>query len=391
MSVPFDLPQQPRILVVVLRRLGDVLLTTPLIRTLRRGFPQAKLEVLAFRGSDRILRGNPDIDRVLTVAERPRGGELLKLVGGLFRRYDLVISTQAGDRPAFMSLFASGRRVGLVTAKGSGSWWKRGLYRPAVVSDADGHRVEDLLRLTDALGLRRYPDLVCPEGGTADGVAPAGPYAVIHANPMYRYKRWSDAGWRGLARGLAERGLTVVATEGRDPEERAYVDRIWRDSPVPVVREHGLLDWAGLTALLKGASVYFGPDTSVTHLAAGSGCPTIALFGPTSPRLTGPWPVGGLERPWDHSGTVQRRGNVHVVQNPLPCLPCERLGCERHLDSPSICLEELTSEQVLSVTDRVLSAMGQAPSPSVRPGPAADRVLQGPVGGGTAGQIQLDQ
>ena len=59
-----DLPERPRILVVTLRRLGDVLLTTPLVRTIRRGFPQARLEVLVFRGSERILKGNPDIDNV---------------------------------------------------------------------------------------------------------------------------------------------------------------------------------------------------------------------------------------------------------------------------------------------------------------------------------------
>jgi len=44
----------------------------------------------------------------------------------------------------------------------------------------------------------------------------------------------------------------------------------------------------------QGARLYVGPDTSVTHLAAASGCPTIALFGPTDPRLWGPWPEHGL-------------------------------------------------------------------------------------------------
>ena len=66
-----DLPARPRILVITLRRLGDVLLTTPLIRSIRRGFREAVLDVLVFRGSDAILRGNPDIDNVMTMAEQP--------------------------------------------------------------------------------------------------------------------------------------------------------------------------------------------------------------------------------------------------------------------------------------------------------------------------------
>ena len=122
---------------------------------------------------------------------------------------------------------------------------------------------------------------------------------------------------------------------------------LWGAADPPVVRERGRLDWAGLAALLKGAAVYVGPDTSVTHLAAGTGCPTIAIYGPTSPRLIGPWPVGGLTEPWAHAGTIQHRGNVWVVQNPLPCLPCEKLGCAGHLDSYSQCLDELSVAQVL--------------------------------------------
>jgi heptosyltransferase-3 len=360
MSVDFDLPERPKILVIVLRRLGDVLMTTPLIRTLRRGYPGAMLEVLAFRGSDRIIKGNPDIDHVLTVSERPSAAETLRLIGRLWRGYDLVVSTQAGDRPTFYSVLAGRRRVGLVPHQGSGAWWKRLMHHRAIPADPDNHRVDELLRLSDALGLIRHQSIVCPVPSSADGVAPRGPYAVLHPNPMYRYKRWSDTGWRELARGLAERGLEVVVTEGRDPAERDYVDAIWRGVDAPIIREHGELDWAGMTALLKGAAVYIGPDTSVSHLAAGSGCPTVALFGPTSPRLTSPWPVGGLSKPWDHAGTIQQRGNVWIVQNPLPCMPCEALGCERFLDSRSECLEELSARQVLAAVDQGLRAQQDA-------------------------------
>ena len=123
-------------------------------------------------------------------------------------------------------------------------------------------------------------------------------------------------------------------------------------------RHQSRLSWAELCALLKGAAVYVGPDTSTTHLAAAAGCPTIALYGPTSPRLIGPWPVGGLDPPWDHAGTIQRRGNVWVVQNPLPCLPCEKLGCEGHLASYSRCLDELSVGQVLAAVDDALSRPG---------------------------------
>jgi len=132
---------------------------------------------------------------------------------------------------------------------------------------------------------------------------------------------------------------------------------VWRDARV--VRLDGKLDWPELTALIAGARVYIGPDTAITHLAAAAGAPTVALYGPTDPRLWGPWPCGGLEPSWQASGTIQRRGNVWLVQNPLPCLPCQLEGCERRLDSHSQCLDELTVEQVLAAVDQAL-AMRQA-------------------------------
>jgi len=176
----------------------------------------------------------------------------------------------------------------------------------------------------------------------------------MHASPFYSYKRWTHAGWRGLARSLAERGLALVATEGKDPSEQAYIDSLWANGEAGVTRVRGRLDWPGLTALLKGAAIYVGPDTSMTHLAAASGCPTVALYGPTSPRLIGPWPPGGLTEPWHPTGTIQRRANVWVVQNPLPCLPCEKLGCEGHLESYSRCLDELPVRSVLKAVDEAL-------------------------------------
>jgi len=148
---------------------------------------------------------------------------------------------------------------------------------------------------------------------------------------------------------------SVVATGGPDPAEKEYLDHLWQAVEPPIMRLDGTLTWPELSALLRGAAIYVGPDTSVTHLAAGVGAPTVALYGPVSPSLMGPWPVGGLEKPWARTGTIQHRGNVWVVQNPLPCMPCEKLGCEGHLNSRSQCLDELTVETVLAAVDQALA------------------------------------
>jgi len=347
-----DLPEKPRILVVTLRRLGDVLLTTPLIRSLRRAWPQARIEALVFADTAGILAGNPDLDRVVTVPAQPSAGATLSLGARLFRRYDLAISTQSGDRPVGFAI-AAGRAAVAPVAEDFNGRVKRALLTNSIPVTPGLHRVEEMLRLADALGIARVPELVCPRCAGAD--APNEPYAVIHAAPMFRYKQWTVNGWREIARALAARGLRVIATGGPAEAERRYLDAVWDGASV--TRRDGQLAWPQLAGLLAQARVYIGPDTSVTHLAAAAGCPTVAIYGPTDPRLWGPWPVGGMEKIWEASGTIQRRGNVWLVQNPLPCMPCQLEGCERRLDSDSQCLIELPPEQVIAAADQALAEL----------------------------------
>jgi heptosyltransferase-3 len=340
---PIRLPDQPRVLVVILRRLGDVLLTTPLIRSVKRAYPQASIDALVFTGTEGILAGNPDLAGIITVPQRSSFADALSLIARIFRRYDLALSTQTGDRPTALAVIAGRQSAGPVEAGGSASALKRFFLSRSYVTDRRQHRVVDILRLADVLGIPSHREVVCPPAAPGSELAPRQPYAVIHAAPMFVYKRWTGEGWRMLAAALRERGFVTVSSGAAS--DSTYLD--------------GKLAWPQLTALIAGARVYIGPDTAITHLAAATGIPTVALYGPTDPRLWGPWPLGGFDRPWQAAGTIQRRGNVWLVQNPLPCLPCQLEGCERRLDSYSQCLDELTAAQVLTAVDQAL-AMRQA-------------------------------
>jgi heptosyltransferase-3 len=351
-GVPVTLPVKPRVLVVTLRRIGDVLLTTPLIRSLRRAWPDATIDVLVFAGTAGIVKGNPDIDRIIEMPARPTMAETITLVWRLWKQYDLAVSTQSGDRPTFVALAAGRNHAGLTAHDDPplGRFLKRAALHRSTPTVPNIHRVEQMLRIADALGIGRVADLVCPAAAPAEGISPGENYAVIHAAPMFHYKQWTPDGWRALAAGLSQRGLSVVAIGGPDPAERQYLDDVWQGGTT--IHQ---LSWPQNAALLQKARLFVGPDTSTTHLAAATGCPTVALFGPTDPRQWGPWPVGGLVVPWQASAAIQNRGNVWIVQNPLPCLPCTFEGCERHIDSASACLEELTADQVLTAVDQALA------------------------------------
>jgi heptosyltransferase-3 len=341
-----------RILIISLRRIGDLLLTTPLIRSIRRARPESEIDVLVFESTAGIIAGNPDIDRIITMSQRPSLAESLSLIRRLWRSYDIAVSTQSGDRPTTFA-FAAGRQRAGMTTDGD-PWLGRALklfaLHYAVPAAENLHRVQQMLRLADALGIAQVPELVCPAGMRDLPVANRDNYAVIHAAPMFSYKEWTPEGWREIAAGLRQRGLSVVAIGGPGEAERRYLENVWRD-----ICEFHQLEWPQTTSLLTKARVYIGPDTSTTHLAAAVGCPTVALFGPMDPRVWGPWPIGGLKSPWLANGTIQNRGNVWIVQNPLPCMPCTFEGCERHVRSRSACLDELKPAQVLTAIGQALA------------------------------------
>lgn len=341
-----------RVLVISLRRIGDLLLSTPLVRSVRRAWPDADIDVLVFENTAGIITGNPDINRIITMPPRPTASESLRLIGRLWRSYDIAISTQSGDRPTLFAFAAARRRAGVTTE--TDPWLARALKRIALHRTVDAadqlHRVEQMLRLVDALEIPRVPELVCPAAAPTLSIAAPRQYVVVHAAPMFTYKEWTPEGWRKIASGLAQRGLAIVAIGGPGEAERRYLENVWHG-----VCEFHQLEWPQTMRLLTKARVYIGPDTSTTHLAAAAGCPTVALFGPMDPRVWGPWPIGGLAAPWLASSPIQNRGNVWIVQNPLPCMPCTFEGCERHVRSRSACLDELSAEQVMAAIDQALA------------------------------------
>jgi heptosyltransferase-3 len=352
------------ILVVSLRYFGDVLLTTPLIRALARGFEGAAIDVLVSEGAGEILEGNPDVRNLLTVASRPSLAEHAAFAKRLWRRYDLAVIAETGDRPHFYGALAASRRVGLLPPGTLARWWKAPLLVQGVTFAAHQQRVDGYRRLAEAMSLPFIAEAIAPTaGGTAAewsarlGIdAGRDAYAVVNLAPRFRYKRWHIRGWCGLLDWLHTRGLRIVVSGGKAPEERDYVREVLAESSVPVIDLGGRLRFGETADLLRGAAVYVGPDTATSHLAAACGTPAVVLFGPTDPRLWGPLPRGGLDSPYSPVAASQHRGNVLLLQEPsLSCVPCQLEGCERHRESFSACLDALSAESVIEAAQALLT------------------------------------
>ena len=149
-----SLPAPPkRVLVVCTQRIGDVLLATPLARSIKSAWPDTQLDFLVLPGTQGVLEGNPDVHQVLAFPQRASLSEKLAQLGKIWRRYDLAFAAIPSDRARIFAWAAAKIAVGFTTAE-EASWLKRHLLKIAVPFDnMNTHTVTMGLRLVEALGL----------------------------------------------------------------------------------------------------------------------------------------------------------------------------------------------------------------------------------------------
>lgn len=342
-----------RLLIICTRRLGDVLLITPLIRTFKQNWPEAEIDVLVFKGTESILSSNTDIKNIISIEERPDFFQHCQLIKKIFRAYDMAVSTLTGDRAILYAYFAANYRIGMLCIDKS-RWWKRFLLSKAVEFDSIfTHTVLMNLRLAEILQLDPCSEVVIA-WHTSDALKVMQlldinkKLAILHLRPKFSFKEWTQEAWKSLAAWLLRIGYTVVLTGDKTEAEITQAAELLNTFPHGVINMVGYLSLNQLGFLLSKAKVYIGPDTVVTHMAAALGTPTLALFGPSNPVKWGPWPKAWtLTNPFVRVGS-QHRNNVYLMQGAGECVPCFQEGCDRHHKSRSRCLEDLTAEQVIS-------------------------------------------
>jgi heptosyltransferase III len=368
--MPSPMPTNPvpaphQVLVVCTQRIGDVLLTTPLVRSLKQHWPLCEVDVLVLPGTQGALEGNPDIRQVRVFAPRVPLREKLAQLRSLWRKYDLALSTIASDRARLFAWAAAPRTVGFVAPDESHPALKRKWLAHAVPFDnMHTHTVAMNLQLLLPLGVPPCTQVVNPQSPDRP-LPPAlqqlldskSPFAVLHPNPKFPYKMWTTEGWKALGQWLQGQNIRIVLTASPDPQESAYVGEVAQLMGGDCLNASGQLTLGQTADLLAQARLFVGPDTAVTHMAAASGCPTVALFGPSNPMKWAPWPARQpmAASPWQRSGS-QQQGNVWLIQgkDSRGCVPCMLEGCDRHEQSRSRCLDQVLSASVIRAVSQAM-------------------------------------
>ncbi|CAJ5009153.1 lipopolysaccharide core biosynthesis heptosyltransferase [Burkholderia pseudomallei] len=234
-----------------------MLLTTPLVRSLKARWPDAQIDMIVFRGTEGVLEHNPDIRRVITVAPRARPKERIADALRIWRKYDLACAAISSDRARFYAFFAGRRRIGLVDP-GRLTRLTRFILNGIVLDEhRDVHTVTSNLSLADALDVPRCADVVAPGIGDdpaararfdaklygTPALSRGEPYIVLHPYPMFRYKQWHEDGWVDLVRWARSSGFAVALSGGPAQAERDYAARIARAAGEPVLNMTGELSF----------------------------------------------------------------------------------------------------------------------------------------------------
>ena len=280
-----------KILLLKLKRIGDLILTTPALVALRQAFPEAHLTLCILENCEGLVPALPCVDETLVFRyRRPNARLLARLATGGF---DVCLDFTGNDRSAFFSLLSRApRRI-------TWGWVKRSWHRPLAFNEfvdssvRENHTIDHHLDLLAPLGIGRRDvpvTLHLPQSADENAariLAEAGidgPYAVVHPGTARAEKYWVPERWAAVIDHLQGKlGLPCLVTGSKDRFEQAHLRSIQAKLRTPWRDGSGKLDLLGLGATIRRATLLLSMDSAPVHFGAAFGTPQIALFGETNP------------------------------------------------------------------------------------------------------------
>jgi lipopolysaccharide heptosyltransferase III len=279
------------VLLIQLKRIGDLILTVPVIAALRKAFPEAKISLIVAHGSRALLPAIPGVDH--TFIARGRVSDAKQWFAVAKARFDYCLDFTRTDRSAFLTLLSGARkRITYDTIRREPL--RRLSYNEFVPSNMRVmHTVDRHLALLAPLGLYDVSQeihLTLPQKAKDRAAAVmtendlAENFVILHPGSARTEKFWIARRWAEVANRMASREWTrFVLTGGRSRMEQDHIARIKSHLERPVVDLSGQMDLLTLAALIERARLLVTIDSAPMHLAAALGTPQLALFGPTNP------------------------------------------------------------------------------------------------------------
>ncbi len=329
------------ILVIRLSSLGDVILTTPLLASIKAARPESRVSVLVKKAFADVFLGHPAVDEILIFEERGLFGWLGEIRR---RRFDVCLDLHDNLRSAVWRTFSGAKRTVrydkrtderriLVRSKTSSPRLEppvkeRYLECLAVL----GIPVKERRTSLHVAGAARLPEDWLREFGDAPliGVAPGAAHAT---------KRWLPERFAAAADSLAEKISGRVILLGT-PSDDGPVREVLEYLKTPAQNFVGRTSLKEFMLLIRRCAVLLTNDSGAMHVAAAQGVPTAAVFGPTVRDF----------------GFFPEEDCAEAVEiGELYCRPCSLHGTERCPEGHFRCMREISTKQVLDAAERALA------------------------------------
>ena len=338
-----------KILLLQLKRIGDLILTTPAVAALRESFPDAQLTIVVSSECADLLPAIPNVDRTLMARRNPRDLALFFSVAA--SRFDCCIDFTRNDRSAFLALLSrAGKRVVSYRVRKQSKMRARAYTDFVNVRMRDTHTIDYNLALLEPLRVRaaasRAPCLRLPQMAheKADALRRhwkiSRPYVILHPGSARREKLWEPGRWAEVIDHFGRSNdIDLVLTSGPSPDEQAHIATI-KNKVQQIIDLSGKTNLLTLAALIGQARLLVTVDSAPMHLAAATRTPQVVLFGPTNPFH---W------HPRESAALVLQGKSAAPVTEFVPA-------------QPRFAMSQISTEAVISAMDSLLSLRAAAQS-----------------------------
>ena len=333
-----------KILLIRLRRIGDVILTTPAVSVLRKAFPSAFISYLVEDPYRELVEGNPCLNKIHVLKRKQSLKDLLKSIRQIRKeKYDAVIDFHSGPRASLITLL-SGARLKI----GYRIKYRNFIYDIKLPRSSERgpiHSVENHLNLVKALGIHvdsSFPVSI-PEAQRKEtekvkkiireNQIEGKRIITIHISAGNEVRDWGVNNWIQMTNLLAQQSEVKIVLIGAD-EDRNAEEEILKKSEAAILSLVGRLNLRELREVISHSSLFIGPDSGPMHIAASTSTPIVALFGPTLPANFAPW-----------------QANANLIEKSLDCRPCKQRTC---IYDDFRCLKTIKPEEVYDACLRFL-------------------------------------
>ena len=339
-----------RILIIIQRSNGDVLLSASLLDQLYKNFNPDIIDLLVNDDTIGVAKTLPFVNNIITFSYRKKQENRFKqeknIIKKIYRKYDLSINLTASDRSVIYALLASSFSISAVESQNGKSWWKKLLLKHYYDFDNTKHILLNNLEALYFLNIKPSFKQLVPQPNELTRILVKNrleklnikKFIIFHPSAQYKYKIFPKRLREELLSLMNQLNFPIIITGGTSEIDNQIKHTL------PEFKN--ITNWIGQTSIeefiaLSGMSeAYIGMDTLNMHIAAGQNKRIFAIFGPTILSMWSPW-SNLAEMSAQKDSPMQSYGNVTIFQANMPCVACGNAGCDNKKGN-SDCLDNIS-------------------------------------------------